>query len=202
MTQIIYILTNEAMPGLIKIGKTSTDLKERVKELSRATGVPFPFEVYYACEVENCDLVERGIHEAFGDERVNPKREFFRKNPERVVAFLKLLSKREIKIEDSSVVDSTEELTALTKEQNRKRSNFRFSLAQVPIGSIIYFIRNPEITATVLDDRTISFENTITTVSAAANKLLGHNYGVQGTIYWTYEGETLDERRQRIEENN
>jgi T5orf172 domain len=188
------------MPGLIKIGKTTTDLKERVKELSRATGVPLPFEVYYACEVENCDSVEKKIHDAFGDERVNPKREFFRKNPERVVAILKLLALKEITVEDNLVVDSNEELTALTKEQNRKRASFRFSLAQVPIGSTIQFIHDTTISATVVDDRTISFNGENTTLSAAANKLLGHNYGVQGTIYWMYEGETLDERRQKIEE--
>jgi hypothetical protein len=58
MTGIIYILTNEAMPGYIKIGKTG-DLGTRVKDLSRATGVPLPFEVFYAAEVDDVDFVER-----------------------------------------------------------------------------------------------------------------------------------------------
>jgi len=50
--EIIYILTNEAMPGYVKIGRTS-DLKERIRSLSRPSGVPLPFEVYYASEVED-----------------------------------------------------------------------------------------------------------------------------------------------------
>jgi T5orf172 domain len=40
----IYVLTNPAMPGLVKIGHT-TDVQRRVKELSTATGVPSTFVV-------------------------------------------------------------------------------------------------------------------------------------------------------------
>ena len=42
MSEIIYILNNQAMPGIIKIGHTS-NLKERVKTLSSHSGVPVPF---------------------------------------------------------------------------------------------------------------------------------------------------------------
>lgn len=49
---IIYVLTNDAMPGLIKIGRTSGEsVERRVAELSRATGVPLPFKV--ACCATN-----------------------------------------------------------------------------------------------------------------------------------------------------
>lgn len=37
--EIIYILTNEAMPGYIKIGFTLGLIEERLKQLDR-TGVP------------------------------------------------------------------------------------------------------------------------------------------------------------------
>ena len=49
---IVYVLTNEAMPGLVKIGYT-TDLKRRIKELSQPSGIPAPFECFFAVEVEN-----------------------------------------------------------------------------------------------------------------------------------------------------
>ena len=39
----VYILSNPAMPGLLKIGYTERDVQERVKELSN-TGIPSPFE--------------------------------------------------------------------------------------------------------------------------------------------------------------
>ena len=43
---IIYVLVNEAMPGLIKIGKITKEgksVEDRMKELD-STGVPLPFE--------------------------------------------------------------------------------------------------------------------------------------------------------------
>ena len=58
MLEIIYILTNEAMQGYIKIGFTNGSLSERLQQLDR-TGVPLPFEVYYACEVENARADEQ-----------------------------------------------------------------------------------------------------------------------------------------------
>ena len=51
MNQIVYILKNESMPEYVKIGFTHGDVKERLRQLDR-TGVPLPFEVYYAATVE------------------------------------------------------------------------------------------------------------------------------------------------------
>lgn len=43
---IIYVLTNDAMPQMVKIGRTSgASVERRVAELSRAIGVPIPFRV-------------------------------------------------------------------------------------------------------------------------------------------------------------
>ncbi len=50
MPNIIYILTNEAMHGLVKIGYTQ-NLEQRMRELSAPSGVPLPFECHYAAEV-------------------------------------------------------------------------------------------------------------------------------------------------------
>ena len=49
---IVYVLSNRAMPGLVKIGMTTRpELDTRLKELY-TTGVPVPFDVEYACEVK------------------------------------------------------------------------------------------------------------------------------------------------------
>ena len=99
MTDIVYVLINEAMPGLVKIGCTTDDLAARVRALF-GTGVPLPFEIFYACEVSDCRLVERHMHDAFGDHRVSKSREFFRIAPERVKAALQIGAIREIKLGD------------------------------------------------------------------------------------------------------
>ena len=39
----VYVLTNPAMPGMVKIGKTTRDVTHRLKDLY-STGVPLPFE--------------------------------------------------------------------------------------------------------------------------------------------------------------
>jgi hypothetical protein len=82
MAEIVYVVTNEAMPGLTKIGCTTDDLAGRIRGLF-GTGVPLPFELLYACEVNDCRFVERQLHDAFGDHRLSKSREFFRIAPER-----------------------------------------------------------------------------------------------------------------------
>ncbi len=75
----VYVLINPSMEGLVKIGKTTKDPKERAKELSSATGVATPFIVAYYKAFSNCDEAERMIHkqlEAKGV-RYNSNREFF-----------------------------------------------------------------------------------------------------------------------------
>ena len=64
------------------------------------TGVPLPFELFYACEVKDCQFVEKQHHDAFGDHRVSKSREFFRIAPERVRAVLSIAAVREIKLGD------------------------------------------------------------------------------------------------------
>jgi hypothetical protein len=77
MAQIVDILTNPVMPGIVKIGKTNKeDVMDRVDDLFE-TGVPAPFDCAYACEVRNNNHVEKELHAHFAKYRVSPRREFF-----------------------------------------------------------------------------------------------------------------------------
>lgn len=76
----VYILTNLAMPKLVKIGRTKRAPKERAAQLY-TTGVPLPFEVHAALKVRNPRLIEKRLHKRFERQRVNPKREFFKVRP-------------------------------------------------------------------------------------------------------------------------
>lgn len=80
MLGIVYVLVNQAMPGLIKIGQTADNIETCMRQLD-TSGVPLPFECSYAAEVNDANRVERALHEAFEDQRVRRNREFFELSP-------------------------------------------------------------------------------------------------------------------------
>lgn len=200
MSEIIYVLINEAMPGYVKIGRTS-DLEQRIRQLD-TTSVPLPFECFYACVVKDAAFVEKQIHDTFLDSRVRSNREFFEMDPERAVSALKMVELKDI-TPNKDFIESNEDQQALDKARKR-RGRFNFRLLDIPIGSELIFTsgRFPkpeeEIRAVVVDDVHIKIGDEITTVSSAAMRIT-NAVPLQGTLYWKYEGETLDERRNRLE---
>lgn len=87
--QIIYVLSNEAMPGIVKIGRT-WNLKERMRDLDNSS-VPMPFECAYAAVVEDAIFVERQLHTIFAAFRLRGRREFFKIDPAPVIAAIELV---------------------------------------------------------------------------------------------------------------
>ena len=82
----IYCLSNDAMPGIVKIGEMHTEGRspeDRIRELY-TTGVPLPFTIEFAKKVANPAEAEARIHAFISDKRVNPRREFFKVTPEYV----------------------------------------------------------------------------------------------------------------------
>ena len=77
MPQFVYVLSNSSMPGLVKVGKTTTSPSQRMSEL-HTTGVPTPFELELSLEVPDCSMAENELHRALGQYRVSSGREFFR----------------------------------------------------------------------------------------------------------------------------
>ena len=199
MDNIIYILINEAMPGYVKIGRT-TNLNQRLKSLYR-TQVPLPFEVFYACTVENGAEVERWLFDIFDDRRVSKDREFFEISPERVAVALRAKAVKEVTPKET-YVESEEDRAALTKAQTR-RAAFNFKMVDIPVGAELTFSRDENIKAKVVDNRHIELDGEKISLSVAADRALrrmGIEWtSVQGPAYWIYEGETLDERRSRFE---
>jgi len=196
MNEIIYILTNEAMQGYVKIGRTSTNLEQRIRELSASTSIPIPFTCFYACTVKDAQFVEHQLHDAFDNNRINPKREFFQIAPERVVSALKLAEVENI-TPKKDFVENKEDQQALIKAR-KIREKFNFNMAKIPVGAELVFSRDENIKAKVLDNHSIEHDGKKTSLSSSAQAILGYDYGVAGTDYWMYEGETLDERRKRL----
>lgn len=199
MSEIVYVLINEAMPGYVKIGKTS-DLENRIRSLDN-TSVPLPFECFYAAIVNDSSFVEKSLHDAFSDVRVRKNREYFEISPDRVVSALKIGVIEEV-TPGIDYVESEDDQKALDKARTR-RSAFNFEMVKIPVGAELIFIRDEDIICTVVDSKKVEFEGEVTSLSAAAQKALEkmdlHWKAVQGPMYWMYEGEALGERRYRLE---
>lgn len=204
MPELVYILTNPTIPDLVKIGRTE-NLEERLKALSQHSGVPIPFECYYCCEVENGHEVERRLHFGLGDHRINPKREFFRINPERVKILLEGWSLKEVRL-DGDVTESPEEQLSLDRERSRKPV-FTFSMVGIAIGSELAFLKDETKTARVTADREIEYEENKSSLNKVTLDILEKDFGkswqsCRGPDFWVFENETLTERRIRMEDSS
>jgi len=200
MPNIVYVLTNPSLPDVVKIGMTS-NLENRMRSLYNSS-VPVPFECYFACEVDSMEFVEKQLHDGFDDFRVNPKREFFRIDPERIVSILKLVMIKDVTPSGDIVEDDVDQ-RSLDKERVI-RSRFNFEMIGINVGSTLTFSKDPSITSVVLDNNKIEFEGKSHSLSSST-LILVHRMGytwsqVSGPSYWMFEGETLTERRLRIEQ--
>jgi len=200
MPDIVYVLTNEAMPGLVKIGLTAESVEARLTQLSSFTGVPLAFECYFAAEVKNGSRIEKTLHQLFAESRVNPKREFFRLDPEKVVLAISIGDFNEVTPGAADV--GKDEKEALEKVKAR-RPRLKLDAIGIHPGDVLLFSRDENVRVTVVLDGKVDFEGEILSPSAAALKTLkrmGYSTPTaSGSEYWMFDGELLDERRRRME---
>ena len=190
---IVYVLTNAAMPGLVKIGYTTQeDANSRIVQLY-TTGVPVPFELQYACKVPNAEEVEKALHIAFSPNRINPKREFFKIEPEQAIAILKLLhtedATKEIELQQTSI---DQESVIAAEQLKSKRPNMNFVEMGIPLGSQLISVHNNSV-ATVASAKRIIFNGEETSLTAATRQILCIEHSVQPSPHWLYEGKSLKE---------
>lgn len=188
---IVYVLTNSAMPGLVKIGYTTQDdANSRIGQLY-TTGVPVPFELNYACKVQNAEEVERALHVAFSPQRINPKREFFKIEPEQAIAILKLLHTEDATSEIERQPTSIDQESVIAAEQLKsKRPKMNFLEMGIPIGAELHSVHGLFV-VTVVSAKKIIFNNEETSLTAATRQVLGIEHSVQPSPHWTYQGRLL-----------
>lgn len=193
MPNIVYLLSNPAMPGLVKIGYTNQeDANSRIAQLY-TTGVPVPFEIKFVCRVENAEEVEKALHLAFGPNRINSKREFFRIEPEQVIAILKLLHKEDITSEVTRQPSGLDKESVIAAENLKaRRPNLNFEEMGIPIGSELESV-NDESKAFVSSSKKVKLNNEEMSLTAATRKVLGIDYNVQPGPHWTFNGKTIQE---------
>ena len=121
MPNIVYVLTNAAMPGIVKIGMTDRpDVQQRMGDLY-STGVPLPFDCVVAWEFEGAKAaeVERAFHRAYDPYSINPNREFFQLDPEQPAVLLHTYPGREV------TPPAPEQSTELPPEDQEAATTFK-----------------------------------------------------------------------------
>ena len=187
----VYVLTNPAMPNMVKIGKTTRDIELRLADLY-STGVPLPFECAYAAKVKDVDKTEKAFHTAFEPSRVNPKREFFNINPEQAIAVLSLMAIEDVtpSVQDEAKKIDIEASASAEKFKKKRRPTINYFEMGLKEGDILKFGRNEEF-CKVLNGRQVSYEGESWFLSNLTNKLLDRTGPMDGSPYWYFNGKNL-----------
>ena len=186
---IVYVLTNPAMPGMVKIGKTGREVELRLNDLY-TTGVPLPFECEYAARVPDMDKVEKAFHNAFGPYRVNPRREFFSIDPEQAIGLLDLMSPEKVDVEAKASAE---------KLKRSRRPSLNYLEMGIPVGSTLLFEGDGQTTCTVVDGRRVEFQGQITSISKLTAELRNTpGRPIRGPAHWSFNGRNLDELYEEV----
>ena len=98
----IYVLSNDDMPGLLKIGQSATDPELRASELY-TTGVPSAFTIEYKGLFDGYALLERRVHAALIDFRRVKSREFFQLEVAAAITKIREVASTPAKFEECSI---------------------------------------------------------------------------------------------------
>lgn len=193
---IVYVPTNPAMPGLVKIGMTTRDnLDARMRELY-GTGVPVPFECKYACKVKasDCAKIEKALHTAFAPNRININREFFQIKPEQAMAILELFNREDVTQEITEEIDNdltTEDKSASEKIHSSRRPPLNYFEMGMKKGDTLVFVKDPSVIVTIVDEKKVMFQGEVYSLTGVTKKLLNITHAVQPTGYWLFDGRNL-----------
>ena len=191
---IYYVITNEAMPGLVKIGKTNRSIKERLEALSSPSSVPGPFVCEYAVQVSDDDQkdYEKLAHAALRELRYNNNREFFQIPLNDAISLMKMIP--------GTPLDLSPQSADPDSSSPKFRPPFQFPIIGLKPGDHLTFRTDESIIAVVFDDKKIKYKGEITSLTGAAKEILGKSTSISGPKYWKYRGEILDDIRTRMEQ--
>ncbi len=121
-------------------------------------------------------------------------------DPEKVVLAISIGEFKEVT--PGAINIDREEQQALERVRAR-RSNLKLESVGIKPGAILTFSRDESITAKVLPEGRLLLDGETLSPSAAALKVLRQlgyrSPTANGSAYWMFDGELLDERRRRLE---
>lgn len=206
----VYILTNPSFKeDWVKIGKSARPVDVRSKELDN-TAVPLPFEIYATMKTCKYNEVEKLVHKTIDrltDLRIRQNREFFNVAPQVALDIFRDIA---ITIDDAVVTLYKDNQPILetskepTKEMHKKaRPRFKFSMVDIPIGSMLTFVPTG-IEVKVASDDQIEFLGRIYKLSPFVGTFMPDDKrntsgAYQGAKFFTYNGKVLDDLRKEKE---
>jgi hypothetical protein len=122
----VYVITNMAMPGLIKVSFSMKDPEIRAIELNH-TGTPHPYAVEYDVLVENPHDIEQTIHKQLHAKQEG--KEWFRCTPEEAVAAVKVVVGSGALLENYKLADRAR-VEALHQQNLAKNASEKTRVAQ------------------------------------------------------------------------
>lgn len=209
----IYVLTNPSFPEYVKIGYAD-NVDARVAQLNRSECTPFAFKKYAVLPVSS-RLADKNIHklidrfkpELRAKENVNGKiriREFFAMSAQDAVEILDTIGgiygETTRLFKQTSEEKQDQEIAEKAAIASERKSPFSFYKCGIKKGEVITYAHDANIICTVANDREISYNGKLTSLSALAKKLLNRKSGVQGTLHFAYNGEILSALRKRLED--
>lgn len=209
----IYVLTNPSFPEYVKIGYAD-NVDARVTQLNRSECTPFAFKKYAVLPVAS-RLADKNVHklidrfkpELRAKENVNGKiriREFFAMSAQEAVEILDTIGgiygETPQLFEQTSEEKNEQAMAEKAAIASERKSPFSFFKCGIKTGEVITYVYDANITCTVANEREISYNGKLTSLSALAKRLLNRKSGVQGTLYFTYKGEILSALRKRLED--
>ena len=116
-----YVMTNQHMPGLVKIGWTSRSPSDRASELY-TTAIPDLHQIEYAAEAVEADLAEKSAHTILKSTRVNSSREYFRCSVKDAMAVVRESSQTFGLVSERFYSVEREEAEALQRDRETSRT--------------------------------------------------------------------------------
>lgn len=182
----IYIMTNPALNGMVKIGYAA-DVELRRRQLS-TTALPYEYEVYATYETSG-RLEDKKLHKLIDnlnpDLRVSCNREFFVMTAESAYELLETIAII------SGTTDKLHKVRATSDPiQKIRKPPINFAKCGIPVGAELVYTEDSTVKVIVESERKVLFNNESTSLSAVAAMLKGVK-AIQGSMYFTYNGKLL-----------
>lgn len=191
------MLSNERMPGVVKIGRVKgialADVRSRIRGFQ--TGSPSPYNIEYVARVDDGVWAERTLHLIHDANRIREPgggNEWFRISVESARATFELAGLELLKeVEEPDVDEIPTEPAAADSSPGTRRPPFTFDSLNISVGAKLTYSPDENITCLVVsqDPPKVSYEGSEMTLGGLTTKIYGSP--ASGLVRWKYNGKTL-----------